>query len=119
MKSFAAVLLFAMALTAQTISPSPAQNAVAAAQAQIKRYPALSQGYNDLARALVHRGRETGSPDYYNEASNAVQDSLRLEPDNFEGQKARVMILLGRHEYAAALDLARKLNKRIPDDIST
>jgi tetratricopeptide (TPR) repeat protein len=40
-----------------------------------------------------------------------------VEPDNFEGQKARVMVLLGRHEYAAALELAKKLNKRIPDDV--
>ena len=27
------------------------------------------------------------------------------------------MVLLGRHEYAAALELARKLNKLIPDDV--
>ena len=38
---------------------------------------------------------------------------------NFEGYKARVMVLQGEHEFAAALDLARKLNQRIPDDVLT
>ena len=65
----------------------------------------------------MRRGRETGDPDYYRQAARAVQDSFRAEPDNFEGYKARVMVLLGEHEDAAALDLARKLNQRIPDDV--
>ena len=119
MKIFAAALLplAISVLAAQTPSPSPAQKAARAAQEQIKKDPTQSQAYNDLAKALVRRARETADPDYYKQAERAVADSLRVEPDNFEGYKARVTILLGRHEYASALDLARKLNKRIPDDV--
>src|SRR5205823_2554649 len=91
--------------------------AIAAAREQIKKDPSQSQPYNDLAKALVRRGRETADPDYYNQAERALQDSFRVEPDNFEGHKSRVMILLGRHEYAPALELAKALNKRIPDDV--
>src|SRR5437773_1054587 len=117
MKSFVAALLLTIAAAAQTPPPSPAQEAIAAAQEQIKHDPAQSQGYNDLARALVRHGRETGDADYYRQAARAVEDSLRIEPDNFEGLKARVLVMLGRQDYAAALELARKLNKRIPDDV--
>ena len=118
MKTFvAALFLFAMAAAAQTPTPSPAQRAILAAQEQIRKDPKQSQGYNDLAKALVRRGRESGNPDYYRQAARAVDDSLKAEPDNFEAYKARVMVLLGEHEDAAALDLAKKLNQRIPDDV--
>lgn len=112
------MFLFAMA-AAQPPTLSPSQRAILAAQEQIKRDPGKSPGYNDLAKALVRRGRETGDPDYYRQAERAVGDSLRAGPDNFEAYKARVMVLLGQHEDAAALDLARKLNQRIPDDVLT
>ena len=118
MKAFVTILfLLAMASAAPVPTPSPAQRAILAAQEQIKKDPKQSLGYNDLAKALVRRGRETGNPDYYQEAARAVQDSLKVEPDNFEGYKARVMVLLGEREDAAALDLGRKLNQRIPDDV--
>jgi tetratricopeptide (TPR) repeat protein len=38
-------------------------------------------------------------------------------PKNFDTEKARVSILLNEHEFAAALDLAKALNKRVPDDV--
>jgi tetratricopeptide (TPR) repeat protein len=115
--SAAALLAFATVTTAQTPSLSPAQKAITAARAQIQKDPKSAQSYNDLARALVRRGRETGNPDYYRQAELAVQNSLRVEPDNFEGYKARVTVLLGLHDDAAALELAQKLNKHIPDDV--
>ena len=118
MKALVTMLtLFAMAAFAQAPALSPAQRAMAAAEEQIKKDPKQSQGYNDLAKALIRRGRETGNPDYYQQAGRAVRDSLKVEPDNFEGYKARVMVLLGERDDAAALDLARKLNQRIPDDV--
>jgi tetratricopeptide (TPR) repeat protein len=113
----AVLFLFAMVAVAQAPTPSPAQRAILAAEEQIKKDPKQSLGYNDLAKALVRRGRETGHPDYYQQAARAVQDSLKVEPDNLEGYKARAMVLLAEREDAAALELARKLNRRIPDDV--
>src|SRR6185436_18275921 len=101
--------------TAQT--PSPAQKAIAGAQEQIRKDPKLIDAYDNLAKALVRRARETGDADYYKQAERAIEDALRLEPEHFEALKARTMVLLGRKEYAAALELGRKLNKRIPDDV--
>jgi tetratricopeptide (TPR) repeat protein len=37
--------------------------------------------------------------------------------DNFETKKIQVSVLLGEHEYPAALEAAQALNKRVPDDV--
>ena len=46
-----------------------------------------------------------------------MAESFRLAPDNLEGAKARVWLLLGRHDFAQALREATALNKRAPDDL--
>jgi tetratricopeptide (TPR) repeat protein len=117
MKTLALVLLPLAILTAQNAAPTAAQKAIAGAEEQVQKNPAQSEPYNNLAKALVRRARETGDPEFYTQAERAVESSLRIAPENFEGLKARVMVLLGRREYTAALELARKLNKRIPDDV--
>ncbi len=118
MKVFAAAqLLLSVVAAAQTVPPSPAQRAIGMAQEQIAKEPKLADGYNSLAKALVRRGRETGDSDFYRQAERAAEDSFRVAPDNFEGYKTRVAILLGKRDDAAALELATKLHKQIPDDV--
>jgi tetratricopeptide (TPR) repeat protein len=96
---------------------TPAEQSISWAEAAIKAHPDRSQPYNDLAVAYVHRVRETADPGYYVQAEGALQKSLQIMPDNLEGEKARLMILLGRGEYAQALGLAKELNKKTPDDL--
>ena len=96
---------------------TPAQQKIAWAEAAIKAHPDHSQPYNDLAVAYVRRARETADPGYYDQAETALQKSFQITPDNLEGQKARLMILLGRGEFARALGLAKALNKKTPDDV--
>src|SRR5271155_4700307 len=99
MKVFAAApFLLSVVAAAQTVPPSPAQRAVFMAQEQISKEPKSAEGYNSLAKALVRRGRETGDPDFYSQAERAVENSFRAEPNNFEGYKARVAILLARRD---------------------
>src|ERR1700724_2425200 len=118
MKVFAAAqLLLSVVATAQIVPPSPAQRAIAMAREQISKEPKSADGYNALAKGLVRRGRETGDPDFYRQAERAADDSLRVAPDNFEGHKARVVILLAKREDSAALELATRLNKQTPDDV--
>jgi tetratricopeptide (TPR) repeat protein len=96
---------------------TPAQQKIAWAEAAIKAHPDRSQPYNDLAVGCVSRVRETADTSYYDQAEAALRKSLELTPGNLEGQKAQVMILLGRGEFARALDLAKALNKKTPDDV--
>ena len=112
-------LFAASIVTAQTPhkTATPAQQNISWAEAAIKAHPDKSQPYNDLAVAYVQRVRETADPGYYHQAETALQKSFQITPDNLEGQKARLMISLGRGEFAQALSLAKALNKKTPDDV--
>src|SRR4029077_2792709 len=95
----------------------PAQQKISWAEAAIKAHPDHSQPYNDLAVAYVQRVRETSDSSYYVQAETILQKSFQIAPANLEGQKAAVMILLGRREFGKALGLAKALNKKTPDDV--
>ncbi len=96
---------------------TPAQEKIAWAEKAIAKNSANYEAYNNLALALARRARETSDPAWYAKAEKALADSLRLAPENFEGLKARVWILLGKHEFTRALEEARALNRRAPDDV--
>ena len=97
--------------------PSPAEQAVTAAQKVVAANPGKSDGYNQLALAFTRRARETSDTVYYDKAEEAIARSLELAPGNFEGQKMRVWVFLGKHEFRQALELARALNRQMPDDL--
>lgn len=100
-----------------TGSKTPAEQKIGWATAEVKSHPDEPQPYNDLAVALVCRARETGDPGYYDQAEAALQTSLGKDPHSFEGLKAKAMILLGRREFEKAIELTRKLNAEVPDDV--
>ena len=99
-------------------APSPAEISMQKAQAQIAQHPDHYAYYNDLAMARARRARETSDVSWYGKAEEALRQSFAIAPDNFEGLKVRTWLLLGRHEFAAALESARGLNQRTPDDIT-
>ena len=103
------------AALAQTASP--AEQKIAAAERVVASNPAKYEAYNQLALALTRRARETSDTVYYDRADAAIARSLELSPGNFEAQKARAWVLLGKHEFQKALELARTLNKQMPDDL--
>ena len=114
------LLTFAAAQNATGVAGSdlsPAAQSIAAAQKAITEKPSEYSRYNQLATALIRRAQETSDPGFYTQAEAAVKKSLELAPNNFETEKVQVSILLGEHEYSAALEAARKLNKRVPDDV--
>jgi tetratricopeptide (TPR) repeat protein len=114
MKTLICILMLTSAAAAE---PSPAEKAAGRARQAIVKDPARAEGYNALALAMARRARETGDPAYYDRASEALKKSFELQKDNFEGRKALVWIELGRHEFAAALKLAKELNREIKDDV--
>lgn len=123
MKKLVALLLLSLAAAAFAQTPvaetslSPAEKSMAAAQKEIASKPVQAGGYNHLAIALSRRARETSDVRYCAQAEEALKKSMELAPADFESQKIRVWLLLGRHEFPAALEAARVLNKRVPDDI--
>ena len=96
---------------------SPAEQTMAQARKMIEKNPKNFEAYNALALALSRRAREVSDVRFYAQAEDALQKSLEISPGNFDGERIHVSLLLGRHEFAAALDAAKKLNGRIPDDV--
>lgn len=100
-------------------SPSPAERSIAQATRLIEKNPKNFEAYNALALALSRRARETSDVSYYTQAESALRQSFTISPDNLDGARIHIWLLLGKHEFAAALEEARKLNKRMPDDVMT
>jgi tetratricopeptide (TPR) repeat protein len=125
MKKIATLLLLAVATTLNAQTPdssalaalSPAQSSAMRAQKLIDKDPKNFEAYNALALALSRRARETSDVVYYMQAEEALKKSFAIAPDNFDGARTHVWLLLGKHEFAAALEEAKKLNKRMLDDV--
>ncbi len=97
---------------------TPAELSIRKAQAQIAKRPSHYAYYNSLAMAYARRARETSDVSYYGKAEETLQKSFQLSPDNFGALKAQTWLLLGRHEFAKALEVATRLNQKTPDDIT-
>jgi tetratricopeptide (TPR) repeat protein len=122
MNNFVALVLLSLSAVAFAQTPvaatlSPAEKSMVAARKEIASKPAQYAGYNHLAIALSRRARETSDVTYYGQAEEALKKSMELAPSDFESQKIHVWLLLGRHEFPAALEAAKILNKKVPDDI--
>lgn len=128
MKNFIALPVLSLVLglaavsVAQTRSTattplSPAEQGIANAKREIAKKPGQFAGYNQLAIALSRRARETSDVTYYAQAEEALKKAADLASDNFESAKIHVWLLLGRHEFPAALEAAKILNKKVPDDV--
>ena len=96
---------------------SPAEQSIRLANQSIEKDPKNYETYNGLAMALARRAREISDVSYYIKAEEALERSFAIKPDNFDGLKAKTWILLGKHEFAQALESAKMLNKRAPDDV--
>ncbi len=96
---------------------SPAEYSLAEARTAIASKPGDAGAFNALAMALVRRARETSDDSFYGQADAAVRKSLELSPANFEARKMKVLVLLGQHDYSAALSEAQVLNKKVADDV--
>jgi tetratricopeptide (TPR) repeat protein len=126
MKKLAVLLLMlmaALAAVAQTTTlsagatPSPAERSMAQANRLLEKNPKNFEAYNALALALSRRARETSDVIFYAQAEETLKKSFEISPGNFDGERIHVWLLLGKHEFAAAREEARKLNKKMPDDV--
>ena len=111
-------IVIALFLAANVLAATPAETAIHKAQEEIARKPDYYGGYNTLAMSYARRARETSDVGYYAKAEETLKKSFALSPDNYEGRKVETWLLLGRHEFAKARELAATLNRRMPDDVT-
>ncbi|HWZ82698.1 MAG TPA: tetratricopeptide repeat protein [Terriglobales bacterium] len=116
-------VILAAAAFAQTPTPapdaklSPAERGMAQANRLIEKNPRNFEAYNALALALSRRARETSDVKFYTQAEDTLKQSFEISPANFDGERIRVWLLLGKHEFGPAREEALKLSKRMPDDV--
>jgi tetratricopeptide (TPR) repeat protein len=111
------VLLFAFGLVSIGFAGTPAEQRISQAQAALERSPENARFHTDLAMAYARRARETADMDFYEKAQTSLDRALEITPDDFGALKARAWTLLGQHEFEKALELAKQLNERAPDDV--
>jgi tetratricopeptide (TPR) repeat protein len=113
---FTSAIAFSQRTPAQS-ALSPAERSMAAAHKLIEKNFRNFEAYNALALALSRRARETSDAAYYTQAEDALRKSFEISPKNFDGERTAVWLLLGKHEFAAALEKAKELRKKMPDDV--
>jgi tetratricopeptide (TPR) repeat protein len=124
MRPHPSILAIVMALLPAAAVPavaqlptSPAEQRIARVREAIAKNAARYDLHNELALAYARRARETGDPAFYDRASESLAASQELERGNFEAERLEIWLLLGRHQFAAALSRAKALNARVPDDV--
>jgi tetratricopeptide (TPR) repeat protein len=113
-KRILAVLIFLLPAFATT----PAENAIRKAKEEIGKRSDYFPYYNALAMAYARRAREISDAQFYTKAEAALKKSFELSPDNYEGLKVQTWLLLGRHEFGKAREVAVRLNRQTPDDVT-
>lgn len=112
------VLFQTLLLAAAGLAATPAEIAIQKAQTAIAGHPDHYPYYNSLAMAYARRARETSDVAFYARAEEALAQSFKISPGNFEGLKTETWLELGRHEFGKALGTAQQLNKQMPDDLT-
>jgi tetratricopeptide (TPR) repeat protein len=115
MKKRAFIILFS---TTALFAATPAEISIQKAEGEIAKKPDYYAPYNALAMAYARRARETSDVQFYKKAEETLQHSFALSPNNFEGRKVEVWLLLGHHEFAKAREAALRLNRQTPDDLT-
>lgn len=107
-----------LALTVPAIGASPAETKIELARAELLQASGDRQ-FNALAAALLARARETGDESFLAQAGQALAQARELAPSNLDTESLTVRLLLGRREYAEALERARALSKQAPDNVAS
>lgn len=104
------VMTFSLALssTAVTGQRATADNHIAYYQQLLKRNPRSANAYYGLGDALIRKARESGDPDYFNRAEEAIKKSLEINPNNAGPLRHLAYVFYSRHEFEPAAIQARK-----------
>ena len=68
-----------------------------------------------LGQAYLQRARESGDPGYYTKAEILFERALKAEPQSIEAMLGKASLLMARHNFHEARDLAMKAVETNPD----
>lgn len=97
------------AATPLTLRANSADSQIQLAESRIARLPSDPESYNQLAAAFMQKARETGDFGFNARAEAALDQSLKLAPDNRSTMTLHATLLLTYHKFREALDEARRM----------
>jgi tetratricopeptide (TPR) repeat protein len=105
----------ALVLLDRVDRPGNAAHAVALLEDAVRADPRFARAHAALGRAFWARYEETGDPTWADRARDAVQEAIRLAPEEAEARLALSKIYEGRGKGTEALEEARRALDLRPD----
>ena len=102
--------------SAQSTQLSKVDQRILRATRLIEVMPNKSYGYNQLASAYMQKARETADFHFNDNAAEAINRSLSVEPDNYDALKLRATLQLTYHRFREALETTRHIQSVRMDD---
>lgn len=104
----------------ERVSLSPAVDAlgeqIAQAEAGLRSEPDSLEAYHRLAIGLMRAQRESGEPELYRRAEQALLTARKQDPEDYQTKKLLAWVLAGQHRFDEALELARNCVRQNPSD---
>lgn len=88
-----------------------------ALRAAITRMPDAAELWVELGRAWISYARASGDDGYYVHSEAASEVARALRPDSVDALALSALVLLQRHRFAEARDLAAELVRRRPESL--
>jgi len=111
-----AALLFLLGTDHVVAQLTRTDSQIAYYQQLIKRNPRNGKAFYGLGDALIRKARETGDPNYFNRAEEALRKSLEIAPQNAGAKRHLAYVFYSRHEFEPAALYARKAIEMEADD---
>src|SRR5499425_514253 len=97
-----AALLFLLGTDHVVAQLTRTDSQIAYYQQLIKRNPRNGRAFYGLGDALIRKARETGDPNYFNRAEEALRKSLEIAPQNAGATRHLAYVFYSRHEFETA-----------------
>jgi pentatricopeptide repeat protein len=113
--------LAASTLIERTFAPSWSSNeqVISSLEERVKQDPASPKLNAALGQAYLQRARESGDPAYYSRAEVLFERAMKRAPASIDAMLGRASLLMARHEFHQARDLARKAIATDADVVAT
>src|SRR4030095_16888436 len=94
------------------------EEVVSAMEERLKQEPGNAKANAMLGQAYLQRARESGDPGYYTKAEILFERALKAEPRSIEAMLGKASLLMARHDFHEAQDLAMKAVETNPDVVA-
>jgi tetratricopeptide (TPR) repeat protein len=101
-------------LSPELLAGGDLDSSIRALQAHLRAQPGDHGSWATLGLAYVEQARTKGDPSRYPQAQRALEESLKLRPDNDAALAGRAALAAARHDFTGALTYADRALKQNP-----